>query len=230
VAVRVVVVGLARALANLGQREVHAERRLLVQELGLELADLLAQRARAQREAADDAQPARVGHGRGQLAVRHAVLFRPVPSTRQSRPRARRRTRRGRRTMPAAVVAQAARRGGVIVSCHRAAARPTVHRSRPRARASARALELRARRRPRSGPRAPSLTLHAAPPRPNPPTPPSAHTAADRSAAAGPTMTRVSSSLRGRSPPRGRGRRPPSPPGLPPHSPAGSACADGGAP
>ena len=52
---------------------VHAELALLVDEELLELADLLGQHLGCHRQAPDHAEPAAVGHSRGQLAVRHAV-------------------------------------------------------------------------------------------------------------------------------------------------------------
>lgn len=60
------VVGLASTAANLGERKVDAKRRALVLEPRLELGDLLLELRRRQRQAADNAQAAGVGHRRSE--------------------------------------------------------------------------------------------------------------------------------------------------------------------
>lgn len=69
-AVGVVVVGLAGAAADLGQGEVDAERQVRRRQVRLELGHDGPQLVRRVHEAADDAEPARVGHGRRQEPAR----------------------------------------------------------------------------------------------------------------------------------------------------------------
>lgn len=62
VAVGVVIVGLARTVANLGDGQVDTKGRALVHELGLEVGNLRAQLLGGEGQAADDAETAGIGH------------------------------------------------------------------------------------------------------------------------------------------------------------------------
>ena len=61
---------LARVPADLGQEQVHTEGQVRARQLRLELLNLLAQHLGRERDAADHAQAARVGHGRRELGSR----------------------------------------------------------------------------------------------------------------------------------------------------------------